>query len=279
MTPGARLPLFAAVGRHAVLLATTAFMLMPFVWMVSLSLKGPGEAFETRFALWPETFHAVENYTAALTAVPLARFMANGAFVALAVLVLQLLVALPCAYALAKLRFPGRDALFGLVLVGLLIPQEVLGLPLFILFHFIGLLDTYAALILPFSVSPFAIFLFRQFFKTVPDDLVHAARLDGLSEISIVWRIMAPAALPAIGAFAILSIISRWNNLFWPSIAVRSPELMPPPLGILAFSDQSLGTDYGPLLAAATLVVAPLVVAFLFAQGRFIGGFTATVRR
>ena len=264
-----------ALGRHAALLASAAFMLMPFVWMVSLSLKSPGEVFQARFAFWPETFHGVENYAKALTSVPLARFMANGAFVALSVLALQLLVAAPCAYALAKLRFRGRDTLFAIVLIGLLIPQEVLGLPLFVLFHLLGLLDTYAALILPFAVSPFAIFLLRQVFKTVPDDLVHAARLDGLSEASIVWRIMIPTAIPAVAAFAILSIISRWNNLFWPSIAISSEELMPPPLGIMFFRNEEAGNEYGPLMAAATLVVAPLIVAFLLAQRRFVEGLTA----
>ena len=267
------LPWSAALGRHAVLLATTLFMLMPFIWMVSLSIKPPGELFQARFALLPQEFHGVENYMEALTSVPFPRFMANGAFVAFAVVTLQILVAAPCAYALAKLRFAGRDALFAIVLIGLLIPQEVLGLPLFILFHFMGLLDTYAALILPFAVSPFGIFLFRQFFKTVPDDLIHAGRLDGLSEWAIVWRIMVPQAMPAIIAFAILSIISRWNNLFWPMIAVSSESMLPPSVGIVFFRDEEAGNDYGPLMAAATLVVAPLVITFLFAQRRFVESF------
>lgn len=272
------LPLGAALGRHAILLATAAFVLMPFIWMVSLSIKPPGELFQSRFALFPQTFYGVENYTDALTSVPLARFMFNGAFVAFAVLVLQVLVAAPCAYALAKLRFVGRDVLFAIVLIALLIPQEVLGLPLFILFHYIGLLDSYAALILPFAVSPFGIFLFRQFFKTVPDDLIHAARLDGLSEWAIVWRIMVPQAMPAIIAFAILSVIARWNNLFWPSIAVSSAELMPPSLGIVFFRNEEAGHTYGPLMAAATLVVAPLVIAFLMAQRRFVEGFQGGIK-
>lgn len=264
----------AAMGRHSVLLASTLFMLMPFVWMVSLSIKSPGEAFEASFMLWPETFYGIENYGRALTEVPLGRFLANGVFVSLSVLIIQVLVAAPCAYALAKLTFPGRNLLFLFVLIGLLIPQEVLGLPLFILCHFLGLIDTYAALILPFTVSPFAIFLFRQFFKTIPDDLIHAARLDGLSELAIVWRIVVPAAMPALIAFAILSVIARWSNLFWPSIAVSSEELMPPPLGVVFFRNEDDGDDLGPLMAAATMVAAPLVVAFLLAQRKFIDGFT-----
>lgn len=264
------------LARHAVLLATSAVVLVPFVWMVSLSIKPPGEIFRPGFSFLPETFYGWENYSRALTETSLLRFFFNGIVVGAAVLILQIAIAAPCAYALAKLEFRGRGALFGLVLIALLIPQEVLGLPLFILFYFMGLLNTYGALVLPFVISPFAIFLFRQFFKQVPDDLIHAARLDGMSELAIVWRVMLPLAIPAIVAFAILSIISRWNNLFWPLIAVQDMQLMPPSLGIVQFRNEEAGNDYGPLMAAATLVVAPLVVTFLLAQRRFIDGITLT---
>lgn len=275
MSAGRALTPLAALGRHAVLLATTIFMVAPFIWMASLSIKPPGELFQAHYSLLPQTFYGAENYGKALSSTLLARFLANGVLVSGAVLLLQLVVAAPCAYALAKLRFRGREALFALVLVSLLIPQEVLGLPLFILFYQLGLLDSYAALILPFSVSPFAIFLLRQVFKTVPDDIVYAARLDGLSEAAIVMRVMLPIAGPAIAAFAILSVIARWNNLFWPSIAVTSQELMPPALGIVFFKNEEAGNDYGPLMAAAVLVIIPLVLAFLLAQRKFVEGFSS----
>ena len=272
-TPGRRASFRpGAALRHAALLATSALVLLPFVWMVSLSLKSPGEIFQASFSVLPDQWHALENYSTALTAQPLPRFLLNGVIVCAAILGLQILVCAPAGYALAKLRFRGRDLLFALVLVGLLIPHQVLALPLFILAYRIGILDTYAALIFPFIVSPFGIFLFRQFFKAVPDDLVHAARLDGLSEASIVWRVMVPIAWPAVVAFAIFSVVAHWNDLFWPLIAVRSEELMPPPLGIMAFKNEEAGSDYGPLMAGATLIVAPLVVAFLFAQRWFVDG-------
>jgi len=203
-----------AIFRHAALLLTAAIILMPFVWMVSLSLKPPGEIFSASFSVLPEKWYAVENYTKALTTAPLPRFMLNGIIVCGSILVLQILVCAPCAYALAKLRFRGREALFALVLIGLLIPHQVLALPLFILAYNLGMLNTYAALIFPFIVSPFGIFLFRQFFKTIPDDVVHAARLDGLSELAIVWRVMVPMALPAVIAFSIFSVVGHWNDLF-----------------------------------------------------------------
>jgi multiple sugar transport system permease protein len=264
----------AALLRHGILLATAGLVLVPFVWMVSLSLKPPGEIFRASFSVLPEQWHAYENYRKALTTAPLPRFMMNGAFVCAAILALQVLVCAPCAYALAKLRFRGRDLLFALVLVGLLIPHQVLALPLFILGYQLGILNTYAALIFPFIVSPFGIFLFRQFFKTIPDDLVHAARLDGMSELAIVWRVMVPLAWPAVVAFGIFSVVSHWNDLFWPLIAVRSEELMPPPLGIMAFKNEEAGSDYGPLMAGSTLVVAPLVIAFLLAQRWFVEGLS-----
>jgi multiple sugar transport system permease protein len=191
------------------------------------------------------------------------------------ILACQIITAAPIAYALAKLEFPGRSTLFGAVLVALLIPHQALSIPLFVLLYYLGLLDTYAALILPSAVSPIAIFLFRQFFKTVPDDLIQAARLDGLSEFSIVWRIMVPLARPALIAFAILSVVVHWNDLFWPSIVIHSQELAPPPLGVVFFRNSESGSAYGPVMAAATIIVAPLLLAFLVAQRWFIAGLTA----
>lgn len=269
-----RQSLLAAIARHSVLLVTCLFALLPFLWMTSMSLKSPGEMFSGSLSLWPQQFYALQNYTAALTTAPLPRFMLNGIFVCAAIIVLQLLICAPCAYALAKLRFAGRDALFTLVVIALLIPSQVLALPLFVMCYKLGILDTYAALILPFVVSPFGIFLLRQFFKTIPDDVVHAARLDGVSELGIVWRIMMPMTLPAVIAFAIFSAVGHWNSLFWPLIVVQSEQLMPPAQGIVAFHNQEVGIEYGPLMAGAVLIVAPLIVAFLFAQRRFIEGLS-----
>lgn len=265
----------AAIARHAVLLTTGTLVLVPFVWMASLSLKPPDEIFRASFSLLPEHWYALENYGTALTAAPLPRYMANGVIVCATILALQILICAPCAYALAKLDFRGRNLLFGLVLVGLLLPHQVLALPLFILCYSLGILDSYAALILPFIVSPFGIFLFRQFFRSIPDDVVHAARLDGLSEFAIVWRIMLPMAMPAVIAFAIFSVVAHWNDLFWPLIAVKTPNLMPPALGVAMFRGSEAGTDYGPLTAGAVLVVLPLVLAFAAAQRWFIEGLTS----
>lgn len=260
--------------RHGILLVTAGFVLVPFVWMLSLSIKPPGEMFRASFSLFPSEFHGWENYMTALTRSPMPRFILNGVIVCTSIVLLQLLLCAPAAYALAKLRFPGRDALFALVLICLLIPRHVIALPLFLMSHGLGVLNTYVALIFPYIVTPFGIFLLRQFFKTIPDDIIHAARLDGMSEFAIIWRVVIPMSLPAVAAFAIFSVVSHWNDLFWPLIAVRSEELMPPPLGVLSFRNEETGADYGPLMAGATIVVLPLVLAFLLAQRWFVESLT-----
>lgn len=271
-----RLSLAGRVLRHAVLMAGVVVVVAPFLWMVLTSFKPQSEIFEPGLHILPQRWAAAENYGDALTRVPLLKFMLNGVLVTAGIFLFQVLVNLPAAYALAKLRFRGQGLFFGLVLLCLLIPYHAVSIPTYILFHKLGLLDTYAALILPFTISVFGIFLMRQFFKTVPNDLIDAARIDGIGEFGIVWRVMLPTAVPALTAFGIFSVVAHWNDYFWPLIAVGSQELYTPPLGIAFFKLNDQGTFYGPLMAAATLVIAPLVAAFLLAQRRFIEGITFT---
>ena len=262
--------------RHALLILGAGIMLAPFVLMISISFKPPGEVFAPQFTLLPQQWYAVENYTAAFTRVPLARFILNGFLVTFCIFVMQALTALPMAYALAKLRFAGREACFTLVVLALLIPPQVPAIPLYIAMWQLDLLNTYAGIILPSTISVFGIFMMRQFFRTVPNDLIAAARMDGLGEFAIVWRIMLPTAMPALTAFACLSFIWNWNEFFWPFLVVQDEALMTPPLGIAFFSNAEAGTSFGPLMAAATAVTAPLVLAFLLAQRAFVEGVTMT---
>ena len=261
---------------HMVLIAGAIVILLPFVWMVITSIKSPPEIFAVDFSLWPKHFNGAENYGNALSKVPLLRFALNGLIVCGGILLVQVLVAVPCAYALAKLRFPGRNALFALVLLGLCIPIQVPALPLYMGLARLGLLNTYFAIMMPFFLSVFAIFLFRQFFKGYPDEIIHAARLDGMSEFEIVWRIVVPSAWPAIAAFSVFSLVAHWNDLYWPLIVISDMNLATPPLGMMFFADAESGSNYGALTAAATVLTAPLVIAFLIARRRFIEGITMT---
>jgi multiple sugar transport system permease protein len=262
--------------RLAVLGLGAALVLFPYLWMVSASLKAQTEIFADSLRLWPTQLFAAENYAKALTRIPMARILANGALVCGLILVFQVLFALPCAYALAKLDFRGRQTLFALVLLGLLVPIHAISIPLYAAARDLSLLNTYTVLVAPFLLSTFAIYLFRQFIRALPDDLIAAARMDGLSEGAIVWRIVLPNAWPAATAFAVFSVVAHWNDLYWPLITVSQTQLATPPLGLLFFRAAEAGDDYGALMAATVVVTTPLVVLFLLAQRRFIDGMTMT---
>jgi len=260
------------------LLLGAAVVLLPFFWMISLSLKPADEIFTSGIDLFPSRIEWM-NYVKAFREVELARFLFNGAVVCGGILFFQILFAVPCSYALAQRRFRARTAIFGLVLAGLLVPFHVTAIPLFLGLAQLSLLNTYTALIVPFVASVFGIFLFRQFFASMPSELFDSARVDGLSETAIVWRIAFPLAMPAATAFAVFSVTAHWNDLFWPLIAISDPSLATPPRGIVYFRDEEAGDDIGPLMAAAVVVTAPLVIGFLFAQRKFTQGIaTAGLR-
>jgi len=282
-------------GKHIVLIVGTLVVILPFYLMISFSFKSPSEIQSISGGFFGAqemmTDHRclkagrsevectmlpiVYNYRAAFEEAPLLRYLLNGVIVTLSIFAIQVLIALPCAYALAKLKFWGRDVVFGLVIFCLLIPVHAIALPLYLMLAKFGLTNTFAALVIPWTISVFGIFLMRQFFKTVPDDLINAARMDGMSEFSIVWKVMLPTAIPALLAFAIFSVVAHWNDYYWPRIVITGDrDLMTPPLGLRMFKSDMDGNEYGPMMAAATVVVAPLVVAFLLAQRRFIEGIT-----
>ena len=292
-----RTNLVSEAGKHIVLVVGTLVVILPFYLMLSFSFKSPSEIQSISGGFFGAqemmTDHRclkagrsevectmlpiVYNYRAAFEEAPLLRYLLNGVIVTLSIFAIQVLIALPCAYALAKLKFWGRDVVFGLVIFCLLIPVHAIALPLYLMLAKFGLTNTFASLVIPWTISVFGIFLMRQFFKTVPDDLINAARMDGMSEFSIVWKVMLPTAIPALLAFAIFSVVAHWNDYYWPRIVITGDQdLMTPPLGLRMFKSDMDGNEYGPMMAAATVIVAPLVVAFLLAQRRFIEGITLT---
>ncbi|WP_046867202.1 carbohydrate ABC transporter permease [Microvirga massiliensis] len=266
----------ARVLRLAVLSAGALVFLAPYVWMLSTALKPREEIFSSSLTLIPENWAVVENFSKAFTRVPMLQLLMNGTIVCTLILVVQVVVALPCAYALAKLRFPGARLMIAGIMLGLLVPIHATALPIYVALSGAGVLNTYFALAAPFMISVFAIFLFLQFFRAMPDDLISAARLDGMSELAIVLRVIVPNAWPAITAFSIFSVVAHWNDLFWPQIVVTETAMAPPPLGLIFFRAAEAGDDYGALMAATVVVTVPLLAAFLLAQRRFIEGITLT---
>jgi multiple sugar transport system permease protein len=262
--------------KHTVLFIGGIYILAPFYQMLTTSIRNGEEIASGSLAFFPNTFYGIENYTEALTSTPLLMYMLNGIIVTAAIFILQVIIALPCAYALSKLSWKGKKFIFGMILFCLLIPPHAIAIPVYLLIYKLNILDSYAALVLPWIISVFGIFLMRQFFMTVPDDLVNAARMDGMSEWQIVWKIMFPTAIPAVTAFGIFSVIAHWNDYFWPLIVLSSEDYYTPPLGIVTFRTAEVGYQYGPLMAAAVIIITPLILAFLLAQRRFIEGITLT---
>lgn len=267
-----------SVGRlvtTVLLFAGAWVMVFPFIWMISSSLKPTDEVYDSDFSIIPKTFKGWENYYGVIFEQPYLVFLMNSMIVCLGILVIQLITAIPAAYALAKLKFRGSTILFGTVIAAITIPINVTSIPLYIGLVRVGLLDTYFAMMFPFIVSVFAIFLFRQFFRGFPDSIIQAARVDGFSEIEIILRLILPSAVPAIAAFSVFSFVAHWNDLYWPLIVVQSQDKMTATLSMMQYQS-SFDTDYGRTYASATVVTAPMVIAFLFARRLFIRGITMT---
>lgn len=258
---------------HAALAIGGAAMAFPFIWMVALSLKPESEIYAPSLRLVPRVWD-LANYAEAMTTGRVGTLLINGALVTLAILALQLATIVPAAYVLATKRFRLRGPAFGLVLAVMLIPPQVTAIPLYLLMSALHLVDTKLALVLPFATSAFGIFLLRQSFKTIPQDLLDAARMDGASDFVILTTLVVPLCAPTLAAFAVFSVVAHWNDFFWPLAVIRSFEHATPPLGVSLFASDEGGHEVGPMMAAATLIVAPLMLAFLFARRWFIQGVT-----
>lgn len=269
-----KLKIATEILRHLILLSVGIFFLAPFIWMILTSMKPESEILSNHIRLFPEKLALWENYKTAFTETPLLRYMFNGVVVTVGIFICQIIIAVPAAYALAKLKFRGKGMVFMTVVGCLLIPTQAVAIPWYLLMFKFGWLNSYMGLIAPFTISVFGIFLLRQFFNGVPDDLIAAARMDGYSEFGIVWKIMVPTAIPALLSFGIFSIVAHWNDYFWPLIVLNSQELYTPPLGVVEFRSDEAGDRYGPLMAAATIIITPLLLTYLIAQKRFIEGIT-----
>ena len=261
---------------YGTLVISSLLMMVPFYWSLSTSLKLEQFVFASPPQWWPHPL-TLASYKNILTRIPFLTYFMNSVYVSTVVTLAHVFFDTLAAYAFAKLKFPGRDKIFFIMLLALMIPFQVNLIPLYRIMSMFHWVDSYAALVIPSLTSIFGIFLMRQFFKTVPDDLIDAARMDGISEFGIVWRVMLPTAIPAVTAFGIFSVVAHWNDYFWPLIAVGELGLYTPPLGIAHLKLNGEGTAYGPLMAAATIVIAPLVLAFLLAQRRFRFAFILVV--
>ena len=266
---------------YAVLVFFALVFLMPMVWMVSASLKPEGNVFEIPFRLWvPGEIHP-ENYLVAWNQFPFWRALGNTMIIMVLNMFGGIASAVLTAYVFARLRFPGRNALFVLVLSTLMIPSQVTLIPQYILFRTLGWLDTFLPLTVPafFGGGAFAIFLLRQFFMAIPREYDDAARIDGCSTFGILWRIIVPLSLPAIGALAIFSFLGHWNDFFGPLIYLNSQEKYTLAIAIRQWQQVAVwgaGAYRPPLwvhiMAMAAILTLPPVLVYFFTQRYFIQG-------
>ena len=247
----------------------------PFVWMALSSVKAEGEIRRVPPTWLPEA-PTLDNFRELFDRLDFAQFFTNSLVVAIVVTLGNLVFCSMLGYALAKFEFAGRKVLFWLVLGTLMIPGMVTLVPLFVLVANIGLVNTYMGLILPFLAAPFGVFLMRQFFLAMPDELIDAARVDGAGEFRIFYKIVMPLAKPALAVLAILTFLGSWNSFLWPLVVATTEDKYTLPVALALYSTGQNQTDYGLLLAGAVVVVVPILVLFLLLQRYFVQGVTMT---
>lgn len=259
---------------HLALLTGSVIMLLPFAWMLSTSLKQPSEIF-TFPPIWIPSHLAWENYVKTVSVMPFGRFYLNSLIVAASITVLQLLTSSLAAFAFARLRFPGRGALFLLYLATLMIPFHVMLIPNFILMRFLGWFDTYAALIFPPAFSAFSTFLLRQYYLSLPGELDEAARIDGASSLRIWWQVIIPLSGPVLAALTIFIFLGAWNDFLWPLVITNSLKMRTLPVGLTAFQGQ-FKVEWHLLMAGAVIAMLPILIIYVLAQRKFIEGLAMT---
>jgi multiple sugar transport system permease protein len=260
----------------AALIIVAIIMVMPFVWLVTSSLKSQMQIFQYPPQWIPNPFHW-ENYSNALTIKPFGVYLKNTLVICVLNVIAVVFSSSFCAYGFARIRFPGRDFWFGIVMATLFLPYAILIVPLFMMFTQLGWVDTLLPLTVPifFGGGAFNIFLLRQFFRSIPEDLADAARMDGCSEFGIYWRIMMPLSKPALTTVAIFTFLNAWNDLLNPIIYLRSPENFTLAVGLASFRS-SLDVSWDLTLAASTAIVLPVIILFFLAQRYFIKGIVMT---
>jgi len=263
---------------YAIAIVTSVIMIVPLYWMLATSFKPPGDVFASPIKWIPDPW-TLANYRDVFTLLPFGRFFINSVIVTLSIVAINILFDTAAAYAFAKLRFPGRDFLFFVLLITLMVPFQVNLIPLFrimVALHrispYLGV-NTYFGLIAPSAIQVFGIFLLRQYISSIPDDILDSARVDGASEFKILRSIVFPLAGPGIATLAIFTFLSAWNDFLWPLIVTQTDQMRTLPVG-LALLARKQEINWGDTMAGTVVTAMPMIVVFLVLQRRFIEGLT-----
>jgi multiple sugar transport system permease protein len=255
---------------HAILIVGSIIMVFPFAWQIITSLSTNAEVQAIPLKVLPSTLH-FENYPEVFQQLPFFSQLSVSVAITVIRVVGQIVLGGMAGYAFARMQFPGRDLMFGLVLAILMVPPQVFLLSQYQIIQGLGWLDSIAGIVAPGVFSAFAAFLMRQFFLAMPAELEEAARLDGANAFQIFARVMLPLAAPGISALAVIGVLLSWNDLLWPLVVATRPGTQPLSVGLATLQGQYV-TDYPILMAAALLACAPILVTFLVMQRRVIDG-------
>ncbi|GAA2227147.1 carbohydrate ABC transporter permease [Herbiconiux moechotypicola] len=259
--------------RQAVLIAGSAFVIVPFLWMFTTSLQSRAETY-TNTSILPTSWHW-ENYAKAWEAAPFGQYYLNSIVMAVGIVAGHLVLDAFAAYAFARLRFPFRNALFVILLAALMVPTFVTIIPAYAIVADLGWIDTYWALIVPRLADVFGIILLRQFFSTIPVELEDAARIDGCSRIGTFFRVIVPLSTPAFATLAIFSFLFAWNDFLWPLLVTNTDEVRTIQIGLASFVGR-YGTSWNYLMAGTLTATIPSIVVFLFFQRALVRGIATT---
>jgi ABC-type glycerol-3-phosphate transport system permease component len=259
---------------HILIIVFSCFMILPFVWMVSTSMKLPQDTFGYPPVLFSERSTLI-HYTFLIQERNLLLITWNTLFVAGAATLLSLFFCSLGGYGFAKFKFPGREPLFAFLLATMVIPAAVTMVPVFVIMRQLGWVDTFLPLIVPGAASAFGIFFMRQYISTISDELIDAARIDGAGEFGIYWRIIVPIVTPGLTSLGLIFFMASWNNYLGPLIYLKSPENFTLPLAIFQFGGAVGMTNYNAQMAMSVISIVPLLIIFLAFQRRFVEGITA----
>ncbi len=273
MSAGVRAAKLQEWSFFALLCLSLVFTLFPFIWMLSTSFKSPGEIFSQTPTFIPvqATF---DNYRNLLQSAALGRSFLNSLVFAIGMTILSVLCNAMAAYGFAKLSFPGREKIFALLLLTMIVPGQVTMMPVFLILKTLGFLNSFVGLIIPGIASVFGIYMLRQFMQAIPEEILEAARIDGCSEYRIFFSIMLPLCRPVLATLAIFSFIGAWNEFFWPLVIMLRDDMQTLPVALANLNGQ-FNTDWGLLMAGSVLVVVPVILVFLLAQKHYIKGIAA----
>ena len=246
---------------------------MPLYWMAITSIKTLGQTLQYPPSFWVSN-PQWQNFIEAIKAIPFLKFLKNSVIETGGVLILQMITVIPAAYAFARYEFRGKQLSFGLILATMMIPAQLIFLPIFLMLSKWNMINTYWSLILPSATSAFGIFMLRQTFKQIPEELIEAARLDNAGEFKIITHIMIPIAKPTVVTLAMLTFVGTWNDYFWPMVLTTTDAVRTLPVGVTMLRTVEDGNCQHIVMAGNIILMLPILIVYFFAQKQIIKGFT-----